>query len=75
MKSFEKIDNIRDIRKKLGLNQMDFWSRIGNHHKKIDFIMHPLSIKQKYACYNHIGVDKLKAIRYNKANKNQHDYI
>ena len=29
MKSFEKIDNIRDIRKKLGLNQMDFWSRIG----------------------------------------------
>ena len=29
MKSFEKIENIRDIRKKLGLNQMDFWSRIG----------------------------------------------
>ncbi|WP_416189777.1 helix-turn-helix domain-containing protein [Neisseria sp. CCUG17229] len=29
MKSFEKIDNIRDIRKKLGLNQMDFWSQIG----------------------------------------------
>ena len=27
MKSFEKIENIRDIRKKLGLNQMDFWSR------------------------------------------------
>ena len=26
MKSFEKIENIRDIRKKLGLNQMDFWS-------------------------------------------------
>lgn len=29
MKSFEQIENIRDIRKKLGLNQMDFWSRIG----------------------------------------------
>ncbi|WP_373741156.1 helix-turn-helix domain-containing protein [Neisseria sp.] len=29
MKSFEKIENIRDIRKKLGMNQMDFWSRIG----------------------------------------------
>ena len=29
MKSYEQIENIRDIRKKLGLNQMDFWSRIG----------------------------------------------
>ena len=29
MKSFEKIDNIRDIRKKLGLNQIDFWNHIG----------------------------------------------
>lgn len=29
MKTFDKIENIRDIRKKLGLNQMDFWSKIG----------------------------------------------
>lgn len=29
MKSFEKIENIRAIRKKLGLNQIDFWSSIG----------------------------------------------
>lgn len=29
MKSFEQIENIRDIRKKLGLNQLDFWSKIG----------------------------------------------
>ncbi|KLT73929.1 XRE family transcriptional regulator [Neisseria arctica] len=29
MKSFEQIENIREIRTKLGLNQMDFWSRIG----------------------------------------------
>ena len=37
--------------------------------------MHPLSIKQKYACYNRIGIDKLEAIRHNKANKNQRDYV
>ncbi|MCF7521898.1 transcriptional regulator [Neisseria sp. ZJ106] len=29
MKSFAKIDNIREIRKKLGLNQIDFWGQIG----------------------------------------------
>ncbi|QEY23741.1 helix-turn-helix domain-containing protein [Neisseria animalis] len=29
MKSFDKIDNIREIRKKLGLNQIDFWNKIG----------------------------------------------
>ncbi|STZ76948.1 helix-turn-helix domain-containing protein [Bergeriella denitrificans] len=29
MKSFEKVENIRDIRKKLGLNQIEFWSRVG----------------------------------------------
>ncbi len=29
MKLFEKIANPRDIRKKLGLNQEEFWNRIG----------------------------------------------
>ena len=29
MKPFSRIKNPRDIRKKLGLNQMDFWSQIG----------------------------------------------
>ena len=29
MKPFTKIENIRDIRKKLGLNQSDFWSAVG----------------------------------------------
>lgn len=29
MKLFETIDNPRDIRRKLGMNQQDFWSRVG----------------------------------------------
>ena len=29
MKPFTRIANPRDIRKKLGLNQMDFWSQLG----------------------------------------------
>ena len=29
MKPFSRIKNPRDIRKKIGLNQMDFWSQIG----------------------------------------------
>lgn len=29
MKVFEKIENPRDIRKKLGMNQQEFWSQIG----------------------------------------------
>lgn len=29
MKLFEKIQNPREIRRKLGLNQQEFWSRIG----------------------------------------------
>lgn len=29
MKPFARIVNPRDIRKKLGINQLDFWSRIG----------------------------------------------
>jgi transcriptional regulator with XRE-family HTH domain len=29
LKPFSRIKNPRDIRKKLGLNQMDFWSEIG----------------------------------------------
>lgn len=29
MKPFARIQNPRDLRKKLGLNQMDFWSQIG----------------------------------------------
>ena len=29
MKPFSRIKHPRDIRKKLGLNQMDFWSEIG----------------------------------------------
>lgn len=29
MKPFTRIANPRDIRKKLGINQMDFWSRLG----------------------------------------------
>ncbi|MDO4877928.1 MAG: helix-turn-helix domain-containing protein [Neisseria sp.] len=29
MKAFPKIENIREIRKKLGLNQQDFWSEVG----------------------------------------------
>lgn len=29
MKPFSRIKNPRDIRKKIGLNQMDFWSEIG----------------------------------------------
>ena len=29
MKPFTQIENIRDIRKKLGLNQKDFWGAVG----------------------------------------------
>ncbi|WP_066566986.1 DNA-binding transcriptional regulator [Snodgrassella sp. CFCC 13594] len=29
MKAFKPINNIRDIRKKLGLNQIEFWSQVG----------------------------------------------
>ena len=29
MKLFEEISNPRDIRRKLGLNQHDFWSKVG----------------------------------------------
>jgi predicted transcriptional regulator len=29
LKPFSRIQNPRDIRKKLGINQMDFWSRLG----------------------------------------------
>lgn len=29
MKLFEKIDNPREIRRKLGMNQQDFWSMVG----------------------------------------------
>jgi transcriptional regulator with XRE-family HTH domain len=29
LKPFARIANPRDIRKKLGINQMDFWSRLG----------------------------------------------
>ena len=29
MKLFEKIPNPREIRRKLGLNQQEFWSKIG----------------------------------------------
>ncbi|OSI13495.1 helix-turn-helix domain-containing protein [Neisseria canis] len=29
MANFEKIDNIRDIRRNLGMNQVDFWSKLG----------------------------------------------
>ena len=29
MANFEKIENIRDIRRNLGLNQMEFWSKLG----------------------------------------------
>lgn len=29
MKPFTRIQNPRDIRKKLGINQMDFWSKLG----------------------------------------------
>ena len=29
MKPFENIKNVRDIRKKLGLNQQEFWSSLG----------------------------------------------
>ena len=29
MANFEKIENIRDIRRSLGLNQMEFWSKLG----------------------------------------------
>lgn len=29
MKAFKPINNIREIRKKLGLNQIDFWSKVG----------------------------------------------
>lgn len=29
MKLFEEISNPRDIRNKLGLNQQDFWSKVG----------------------------------------------
>ena len=29
MKTFAEITNIREIRKKLGLNQQEFWSQIG----------------------------------------------
>ena len=29
MSTFPQLSNIRDIRKKLGLNQSEFWSKIG----------------------------------------------
>lgn len=29
MKAFKPINNVRDIRKKLGLNQIEFWSQVG----------------------------------------------
>ena len=29
MKPFARIPNPRDLRKKLGINQLDFWSKIG----------------------------------------------
>jgi DNA-binding transcriptional regulator YiaG len=29
LKPFSRIQNPRDIRKKLGINQMDFWSKLG----------------------------------------------
>ena len=29
MKPFSKIENVRDIRKKLGMNQSEFWNQIG----------------------------------------------
>lgn len=29
MANFEKIENISDIRRNLGLNQMEFWSKLG----------------------------------------------
>ncbi len=29
MKPFDNIKNVRDIRKKLGLNQQEFWSSLG----------------------------------------------
>ena len=29
MKAFKPINNIRDIRKKLGLNQIEFWGQVG----------------------------------------------
>lgn len=29
MKSFKPINNIRDIRKQLGMNQIEFWSQVG----------------------------------------------
>ncbi|MBP6115615.1 helix-turn-helix domain-containing protein [Neisseriaceae bacterium CLB008] len=29
MKAFDKIENPRDIRKRLGMNQQEFWSQIG----------------------------------------------
>ena len=29
MKAFKPINNIRDIRKNLGLNQIEFWSQVG----------------------------------------------
>ena len=29
MKPFSKIENVRDIRKKLGMNQTEFWEAVG----------------------------------------------
>ncbi|AHN28398.1 MULTISPECIES: helix-turn-helix domain-containing protein [Snodgrassella] len=29
MKAFKPINNVREIRKKLGLNQIEFWSQVG----------------------------------------------
>lgn len=29
MKAFKPVNNIREIRKKLGMNQIDFWSKVG----------------------------------------------
>lgn len=29
MKAFKPISNVREIRKKLGLNQIEFWSQVG----------------------------------------------
>ena len=29
MANFEKFENIKDIRRNLGLNQMEFWSKLG----------------------------------------------
>ena len=34
MKLFEEISNPREIRRKLGLNQHDFWSKVGGNPER-----------------------------------------